>query len=155
MYCSSCGAPVTQGLSYCQRCGANLKPSEALIPAKPTGLVWLVAFGFAMMGTPIGAVALVSGLIKELLERGIPFRSILPLAIFMLAIVFGAALLLSRLISPLVKAYLQTGAPAEAKKPELSGRAPAQLEAPREPASSITENTTRTFEPLYGEQKLR
>ena len=25
MYCANCGTPLTQGLSYCNRCGANLK----------------------------------------------------------------------------------------------------------------------------------
>lgn len=154
MYCSSCGAAVTQGLSYCNRCGANLKPSESLIPTgKPVGLAWLVAFGLAMMGTPIGAVALVSDLIMKLLARGIPFRDLMALAIIMLVMVFGAAVLLSRLLSPLVKAYLQSGGPVESRKSELSGRTPAQIEAAREPASSITEETTRAFEPLYREQK--
>ena len=28
MYCSACGAPLPPGISYCNRCGTNLKPKE-------------------------------------------------------------------------------------------------------------------------------
>ncbi len=156
MYCSSCGAAVTQNLSCCNRCGVNLKPSGSSVPAgKHVGLAWLVAFGLAMMGTPIGAVALVSDLIIKLLARGVPIGDLMALAIIMLVMVFGATVLLSRLLSPLVKAYLQSGGPVESKRSELSGRTPAQIEAASEPVSSITDETTRAFEPLYREQKTR
>lgn len=153
MYCSSCGAVVIQGLSYCNRCGANLKPPESSPHSKPVGLAWLIAFGIAMMGTPIGGVTLIATFIKELLDRGIPFKEVLLLAMVMLAMIFGAAVLLARLLSPLVKAYLKSVEPAESKKAELSGHSPAQLEAAREPVSSVTENTTRAFEPVYSERK--
>jgi hypothetical protein len=157
MYCSSCGAAATQGLSYCNRCGANLQPSESLVRAgKPTGLVWLIGFGLAMMGTPIGGVALVSDLVIRLLAQGVPFKQLMGLAIVMLVMVFGTAVLLTRLLSPLVKAYLQLDAPVKSTKKELSGRAAAaQLEAPQEPVSSVTENTTRAFEPIFRGQNTR
>ena len=60
-----------------------------------------------------------------------------------------------------------TSAKAQAKdedapKPEkkkLSGKTPAapvpQLAAPREPVGSVTENTTRTFDPVYRERDTR
>jgi hypothetical protein len=156
MYCSSCGAAMTQGLSYCNRCGANLKLSESLAPStKPAGLIWVITFGIAMMGLPFPAFIVIFALIKELKEAGFPLEYLMVLAAISLLTVFGAVEMLSRFLPPLVKAYLQSGEPVESKKSELNGRTPAQLEAAREPASSITENTTRAFEPSYRERNAR
>ena len=44
MYCSSCGAAVPAGLSYCNRCGADLRSKESSVAkrreASPDSLVW-------------------------------------------------------------------------------------------------------------------
>ena len=153
MYCSSCGAALSEGLSYCNRCGANLKPSESLAPAgKPEGLIWMIGFGMTLMALPFPAFIIIFGMLKMLKDAGFPLSYLMVLAIIALLTVFGAVLLLgSRVLTPLVKAYLQSGAPVEQKQPELSARTPTQLEAAREPASSVTENTTRTLEPLLRE----
>jgi hypothetical protein len=148
---------VATGLSYCNRCGANLKPAEAPASSKrPAGLAWIVWFGILIMGSPFPAMIIVFDEVKKLYAAGFPLSYVMMLAIIGLLTVFGGVLLLSRVLSPMVKAYLQISeSPAEQKKPELPERTPAQLEAAREPVSSVTENTTRTFEPLYREQKTR
>lgn len=153
MYCASCGTELqADGLSYCNRCGANLKPQGASAPARrPAGLGWIVWFGILIMGTPFPAMIIVFDEVRKLYLSGFPLDYLMALAIISLLTIFGGVLLLGRVLSPLVKAYLQTGEhPAEQKKPELAERTPpAQLEAAREPVSSVTENTTRAFEPLY------
>lgn len=55
----------------------------------------------------------------------------------------------SRLMSSKVQAA--DDAPAKPKK-KLSEKTPPQLAAPREPVGSVTENTTRTFDPVYRER---
>jgi hypothetical protein len=153
MYCSSCGASITPGLSYCNRCGANLKPSESVVPSsKPAGLAWIVWFGILMMGTPFPAMIIVFESVRVLKQAGFPIEYAMALAVFSLLMVFGSVVLLSRLLSPMVRAYLRSGEPVKSKTPELSGPTRAQIEAVREPVSSVTENTTRSFEPAYREQ---
>ncbi len=79
MYCPSCGAALTQGLSYCNRCGADLKPSESLVSnSKPSGLGYVIAFGMIMMtGIALGGLALVLILVSELARRSYPDTTVL------------------------------------------------------------------------------
>jgi hypothetical protein len=42
---------------------------------------------------------------------------------------------------------------ATADAPELAGRQTAQIEAPQEPVASVTDHTTRTFDPVYQERR--
>ena len=157
MYCPSCGGGLqANGLSYCNHCGANLKPTETSAPAKRSaGLGWIVWFGILIMGSPFPAMIIVFDEVKKLYEAGFPLNYLMMLAVIGLLTIFGGVLLLSRVLAPMVKAYLQTSEPAEQKKQGLAERQRPQLEAAREPASSVTENTTRAFEPLYREQKTR
>ena len=62
MYCANCAAPLTQGLSYCNRCGANLKEKEPIptntgaISAFLTAITVIAAIGLGIMfgGDPRG-----------------------------------------------------------------------------------------------------
>lgn len=140
MYCSHCGAESVQGSQYCKRCGASLIQ-------KPQALVWIVAFGIAMiMGLPMGGIVIVFERISGFIEKGLPLWLVAVLTITGLLIVSMATFLLSRLLSPIFKNYSQSGEAAETKKPVVAG-APLQIDAPPHSVSSVTEATTRTFEP--------
>lgn len=156
MYCPSCGAPLTAGLSYCNRCGASLKPPEPTAPAgRPAGLGWIIWFAVLIMGTPFPAMIIIFDEVKKLKAAGFTTESVMALAVISLLAVLGGVALLGRMLSPMVKVYLQSGAPAAPKQQELGGRSTAQIEAPREPLMSVTENTTRAFDPVHREQKAR
>ena len=64
MYCSSCGAAVTEGLSYCSRCGAEISARKSTVPLKPAAvpesLVW------AIVAVSVGGLAVLIGLIHLL-----------------------------------------------------------------------------------------
>ena len=154
MFCSSCGAESVQGLRYCTRCGADQNPPEKAPPAaKPKGVVWIVAFGIAMMmGMPAGGIAMVFERIPALLEKGFPLWFLTVLAIVSLLMMSVATVLLSRLLLPVFKTYLEPGEASDPEKPRLVGSPPAQINAPHNPESSLTEQTTRSFEPLPGER---
>jgi len=153
MYCSSCGAESAQGLRYCTRCGADLNPPEQLAPPKPRGLVWIVAFGIAMMmGVPAGGIAMVFDRIPPLLDKGLPLWFLTSLAIISLLMMSVATILLSRLLSPVFKSYLASGEPAKTTTQKLTAGRQEQLEAPPVVISSITEETTRSFEPVPHER---
>ena len=155
MYCSSCGTESVQGLNYCNRCGATLG-TQALATApsfsmtKPTlilgGLVALITLG--------GFAALVAGA-SELARKGFPHDQAMMLIFFgMITIVIVDVLLLwqmSRIITASLQAGARTPVPqrmeiAEPKQTQRKLTAP-----PLEPVSSVTENTTRTFDPVYRE----
>ena len=154
MYCSSCGAESIQGLQYCKRCGANLTPADPSVPtAKPRGLAWIVAFGIAMMmGVPMGGIAVVFERVPDLLERGLPLWLLTALAITSLLMMTVATVLLSRLLSPVFKSYLQLGEEKETTGKRPSRHAAKQISGQPYSVSSVTEGTTRTFESVEAEQ---
>src|SRR5262245_30805225 len=156
MFCQSCGGESDKGLRYCKRCGANLDPHKPSTPSKPQGLVWILAFSIAMMmGLPTGGIVLLFGAIPVLLERGLPIYFLMGLEGAGLLIILVATLLLSRLLAPLFKAYLQSGEVSQQTTIELGQSTATQIPSQPESISSVTEQTTRTFEPAYEEHKTK
>src|SRR5215204_281090 len=55
MYCANCGTPLTQGLSYCNRCGNSLsKRSETNTGAISAFLTAIVLIGIGGLGIMFG-----------------------------------------------------------------------------------------------------
>ena len=155
MYCSSCGAAVVPGLSYCNHCGARLSGGKADVTARqaelfPDSLIWAIVSVFVVgMGTTIGLMAM----LKQLLDLGQGLIIAFGLLGFALMIAVESVfiyLLLSR---------RRTSAKEAIEDERTAGRATKELDAAREartlpePVPSVTEQTTRTFEPAYGERK--
>jgi hypothetical protein len=146
MYCSNCGTPITQGLSYCNRCGANLKErpevSTGAISAFLTAITLLGIVGLGIMFG--GALVLRRG--ANLSQELIGF-----FMLFTFMIVGMTEIMLVRNLSKLTSAK-------ETKKyfPAPSA-GPQDLRLTQgtslgEPVSSVTENTTRTLEYIRREQ---
>src|SRR5690349_16572795 len=55
MYCANCGTPLSQGLSFCNRCGMNLKDR----PEVSTGTISAFLTAITLIG--IGGLALMFG----------------------------------------------------------------------------------------------
>jgi hypothetical protein len=142
MYCSACGTPLAPGLSYCNRCGMNLKErsdSSSSLVTPYLAAVTIVGIGglSLMMG---GAIALRNG---ALLGEEI-------VGIFMLMtffIVFLVEIFLCRQLSRISKATENRPSPATHPPAAMLNefRQP-QPRALAEPLASVTENTTRTLE---------
>src|SRR5436190_11835874 len=145
MYCPVCGAESTQGLNYCKRCGAGLSASTPAIEEK------------ASMGKAVGAmlflVALVSiaGFIAlfvtvdSLGEHGFDTRSLVGIMAFGGATVVGVVGLLVWLLLRLT-GFHQTVTQVESPPNPVLRVAP-QLPEPPISMPSVTEHTTRNFEP--------
>ena len=156
MYCSSCGAQSIHGMRYCSRCGADSNPPEKVLSQKPKGLVWIVAFGIAMMmGLPAGGIAMVFERIPALLEKDLPLWFLTVLAIISLLMMSGATVLLSRLLSPVFKSYLESGEPANQTTRKPASDPHPQIQAPPVAISSVTEETTRSFNPVPGDRNTQ
>lgn len=126
---------------------------------RPAGLLWLIALTMLLTaGIGLGGIVLVLIFVSELSRSSFPMSNLTALAIASLLMLFGIVTLLGRPLSRLMSVYLQTGETAaqEKRKPKLNKRAaPAQLDAPGEPISSVTEHTTRTFEPSFKERNTQ
>ena len=154
MYCPSCGAELTQELSYCNRCGANLKPisnQSGLPPTRLVGAAWAISIALALV--TLGGFGMIFSLVMALVTRGI---NLSPSGMFWIAfsllVILAIDWLLVRQLSRVLDMSKLSGEAIEPKKPKLSEKPLEQISAPREPASSVTDHTTRTFEPIYRER---
>jgi len=147
MYCANCGTPRTQGLSYCNRCGADLRER---VEASNTKAIAAFLTAMTLIGVSGMAVMLAGAL---LLRKGAGLSQEL-IGVFMLftfLIVSITEILLFRNLSKLSR--------STERKISFPTPSPTQhdLRLPQgaplgEPVGSVTENTTRTFEYVPREQ---
>ncbi len=141
MYCATCGSLLNQELNYCNRCGARVD-KLAVSENKSEALQYLsMATGFV----GLGGLGLTVGLIAILLNFSVQSEVVVMLALAFLAAVFGISFLMIQQISRMTNAS-QPSSKNVFENSQLSSSNTAQLEEPRIPAASVTENTTRTLE---------
>ena len=154
MYCSSCGVSVVQGLSYCNYCGAKLtgeKGDNAIKSSevKPESLVWgmvaVLVFGFVAIVFLLMSMKMVGLNVGQILAFTI-------LSFLIMLLVEGV------LIWQLLRR--RRGAEETGDTALLKEQAPKELDAAqarvlREAMPSVTEHTTRAFEPIYSERKSK
>jgi hypothetical protein len=152
MYCSSCGVAVAAGLSYCNYCGAKLGggktddvvKSPEVKPGSLIGaMVCTFVFGLAGITFLIGMMRVVVRL-----EVGLILAFTLLCFLIMLALESVFILLLLR---------RNRGAEGSGAAVRLPGQSTNELDAAHaralpEPMPSVTEHTTRAFEPVYRER---
>ncbi|MBV9958330.1 MAG: hypothetical protein JO360_07910 [Acidobacteria bacterium] len=145
MYCPSCGAEQTQGLKYCNRCGANLAQANEASSSRVTSMVWAVATAVVVVSIGGFIMAFIFGM--EFMSRKENTTATVIFLIFFLLVILGIAALLVRQLSRLISAYLEKGGkrtePAALPEPHA-----ARLAAPQEPVPGVAEQTTRRFEPV-------
>jgi len=141
MYCSTCGTLINTELNYCNRCGARVD-KLAVSENKSEALQYLsMATGFV----GLGGLGLTVGLIAILINSNVHSEVVVMLALAFLAAVFGISFLMLRQISQMTNAS-QPSRKNVFENLRLNSPNTAQLEEPRVPAASVTENTTRTLE---------
>jgi hypothetical protein len=146
MYCSSCGSAVPPGLRYCNRCGTDLRSKDPAAGerwgASGNALVW------GMVGvTTIGLIAVLSLMKMKGVNPGNDgllngFAALAFLSFVLIDALFAWLLLRSKK-SPASNTdltQLKEVIRAELQAAQTSGLA--------EPASSVTDHTTRTLEPV-------
>ena len=155
MYCSSCGVAVTQGLPYCNFCGAKLSTGDSgdkPPDTRPAGLVGgLVTMMVATFVMGLFAITIFMGVMKTVihLDTGamLGFTSLSFLIMLMLEGIFIR--LLFRPIKHRDSEPRNTFQNNRASTKELE----TQSRLPMEPVSSVTEHTTRAFDTIYSERK--
>jgi hypothetical protein len=155
MYCSTCGVAVTPGLSFCNYCGEKLSgaKSDRIIKSpevRPETLVGAMVFAFVF---GLGAITLLMGMMKAVLrlEGGV-----------ILAFALLSFLILISLEGVFIRLLLgrKRGAEEAGDTARLQGQATRELDAAQarvlpEPMPSVTEHTTRAFDPIYIEQNKK
>ena len=149
MYCSSCGVAVTQGLTYCNRCGAKLNRSEGASKSSEVKPELLVSAMVATFILGLFGITALMGVMKVILQaytgQIFGFALITFLVMMLLEGVFISLLLRRRRG---VENADDAGQLPRATK-ELDA---AQAQFLPESRASVTEHTTRAFDPSYSER---
>ena len=150
MYCSSCGSALTPNLVYCNKCGARVVQND--VPdgksdIMPEFLISAMILLFVLgLGVMIGLMAV--------MKRGVGFDPPIILAITFMC--FCLLLLIESILIFLLfrRVFGRTKRDVDRfKEPttkELEAGAPLGLPAN---LGSVTEHTTRAFDPVYIEKK--
>ena len=150
MYCSSCGVAVAQGLTFCKNCGGKLSRTGSGNESpeiKPGGLITMMVATF-VMGTFV--IAMLMGVMKVIVQ----FDLGLIIAFTMLS--FLIMLTLEGIFIKLLFSRKRDDHGLR-ETPQDNRGTTKELEAksrqPIEPIPSVTEHTTRAFDPVYSERK--
>lgn len=142
MYCSTCGSEIKPELNYCNRCGARVDKLTAI--EKPSRALGVLSAGTSFVG--FCGLGMTIALVVILLQNHVVIEAVVMLTLAFLITVFGICFMMIRQISQMTGGNaprLKESAPENLK---LNSPNTAQLEEPRQPARSVTENTTRTLE---------
>lgn len=152
MFCHTCGNALTQQMKFCNRCGAmvikpddnaSIKRSEKRLDSYLDGLFWVTVFGLAFI---FGGTLLLRrfGLQEWVLITYVCLSSIAFLINFGVNLWGTVKILKGSHEIPTVK---------EPKTNELEAAATPLL-SPQPINFSVTENTTRSFEPVVSKRSV-
>ena len=146
MYCSQCGTPITQGLSYCNRCGVSLKErTEGKTSAIAAFLTAITIIAVAGLGIMLG------GALALRKEANFGYEMIGFFMLFVFLLVGVTEVMLVRNLSKLTSSPDQTKYLPAPHVTSHEYRLPQGMPL-GEPVSSVTDNTTRTLEYARREQ---
>lgn len=158
MYCSSCGGTVARGVSYCKHCGAKLnwEKGDSVSVTKspelfPDSLIWAIVSVFVVgLGCIIGLMSVMK---KEL---GFGNGIIITITLLSFLLLFMVEGMFTWLLWRRKKSEAKDTGDAERLKEQTTKELDARPQARTlpEPVPSVTEHTTRTFEPIYSERKV-
>ncbi|MEN3334365.1 MAG: hypothetical protein V7641_3730 [Blastocatellia bacterium] len=169
MYCPNCAAAYSYGLRYCKQCGTNLgenpQASTLAQPApapKTSGAAWALAM--ATVAIVLGGLGIVFTNAFDLMRTfpgevrsGNPTPVAIVMLVFGTLTVFGVVALLMRLFGHIIAPrHHQQAPPAQVGQSINSAPPLVQLPAPPSAVGSVTEHTTRNFDPsVYDKVRAR
>jgi hypothetical protein len=141
MFCPNCGTPRTQGLSYCNRCGADLRERKE---SSHTVAISVLLTAITLIGL-IGLGIMIGGSLTLRREAGLSQELIGVFMLFVFSVISVTEFMLVRNLSKLISSTTENKnyLPAPPVHQEL--RLPAARNL-GEPAPSVTENTTHTLD---------
>jgi len=163
MYCPSCGAEYTIELKYCNRCGANLDTGLAtqsqIVPVSVTKPA-IVLGAIITMVTLGGFGMLMSAAIELARTARLDPDSITAIIIVGMLTILTTDIFLVRLLSRIINASLSSGSFTQPRQSKKIAN-PSVVQLPQPPTArlqgvpSVTEGTTRFFEPSQSQSEIR
>lgn len=147
MFCSGCGARVTEGLKFCSVCGTRAGKDNSEIKnqvAKTFSLATIFVGIFGVIGFGI--------VIKSLLESGVNSSFILLMSTLYLGAMVAIVILLVRQVMKLIGESEDPVQKTEEEPPAFKPAITARLEEHREPAS-VVEDTTKNLQEVPLERR--
>ena len=150
MFCPSFGNEITVELKYCNRCGANLTVTYDNFPATVVPPVKLLAPTLVLGLTVVVGLGIIIGGAASLAEKHVHHAFITWIVLFSMLTLFGSTAMLLRFWSKILNLQRQAPSPQSQNRNAIPATFAQQQLPPRyDPASSVTEHTTRTFTPIY------
>ncbi len=147
MYCPSCGVAIAENLTYCNYCGGRVAPAaKRTSEVRPEMLVSAMVAAFVL---GLGAIGFLAGILKAGLE--LPSGTVLGFVSFCLLILLameGVFIMLLFRRPPRPKALPED----RYKRPQTNELNAAPARSLAEPISSVTDHTTRAFDPEYAKR---
>ena len=157
MFCPNCGADYPQKINYCKRCGANMaSPTNTVEVHVPrprlTGMFWAIA------ALSIGGLIACFTAFSEFARAGLRGDQLIIPFVMGLLFIGGIAGGMIWQLARLVSTFQQNVRQPKVETPPLP-----HYETPvpplamlQEPPASVSEHTTRSFDPaVYIEEKRR
>jgi hypothetical protein len=147
MYCPSCGSALSRQMKYCTRCGAQtnmmeIGQAEKRFDEYLEGLFWTTVFG---LGVILGGAIVLTKVLE--LSLGVVVAYLVLSSIAFLTIFWLSLRETLRMAKNLKKADVGALEPSR----DTNKMLPAEGDAPSVSPQSVTENTTRSFEPAPSE----
>ncbi len=157
MYCPNCGAESTFGLNYCKHCGGNLSDTtQAAAPPPAKNILAALILAAATVAIVLGGLGIVFTHALSVIGPQPPgFSPPVHDAVVVagMMVLFGSAaivfstLMLIKLFSRVMGFGSVSDKPARTAKTFQPGQRLPQIPAPPIAMQSVTEHTTRNFEP--------
>ena len=155
MYCSSCGAAVAQGLTYCNHCGAKLREAkdDSVIKSSEIKPELILSSMVALFILGLVAIAVLIGVLKQVAGFDLPILITVTLFSFVLMLIIEGVLIWLLLRGKKVKKEVSdTNQPNEQATKGLYTELARVL---TEPVPSVIEQTTNRLEHIYRDQKSK
>jgi hypothetical protein len=152
MYCPSCGVAVAKGLSYCNQCGAKVNRSSSVSDSSEVRPEMLVAAMVATFIFGLIAITILIGVMKNVLD--LSQGQVLALGLmmpFVLMLILEGVFI--RLLLRRRQETDETHQPTLAEAQPTNELDAAQARGLPEARASVTEHTTRAFDPVYRDRK--
>jgi uncharacterized membrane protein YvbJ len=143
MFCSSCGNQLNAGLNYCNRCGSAIARNDS--DARSSG-----NFSESLAYVGGGGFVCFIFVLLILVKNQVPPDTVTKIAFIYLATLFGICYLILRHVKTslekpaLEQRDVQEFIPAVQLPPKTTN----QLNEYQQPATTVTEETTRNFEKI-------
>jgi len=148
VFCSSCGVAVAQGLAYCKNCGGKLNRTDSGNESheiKPGGLITMMVATF-VMGTFV--ITMLMGVMKVIVQFDLGLIVAFTMLSFLIMLVLEGIF-----IKLLFRRKRERHDLNEQNNRATTKELEAHSRLPIEPVPSVTEHTTRAFDPVYSERK--